>query len=204
MGGRPPKRGAPGIDRPSGFRTRDGTVQWPRVGPFVLVGLCSIWFAGRDQGAPDTHPAALEAALPNDNRVAAGTMRDGVLELELVARLARWRGEESDLAPDAPEPSVVQVLAFAEGDGPVTIPGPLIRVSVGIEVRVRVRNSIPDGTSIGLPPPTLRSESTSSTADSTLVVHGLRAGTTQDDTLLVQSGEVREVRYTAERPGTYL
>ena len=43
----------------------------------------------------------------------------------------------------------------------------------------------------------------SSVADDVLVVHGLRAGTAPDDTLPVSRGEVGEVRYLADRPGTY-
>ncbi|MCI0432883.1 MAG: multicopper oxidase domain-containing protein [Gemmatimonadetes bacterium] len=130
-------------------------------------------------------------------------LRDGVLELDLEARLARWEGEGSDLAAGARDPSIITVLGFAEEGGPVTIPGPLIRVPQGTEVRVRVRNSIPDSVSIGLPQPALREAGMSSVAGPVLIVRGLRAGTMPDDTLHVPQGETREVRYRADRPGTY-
>jgi FtsP/CotA-like multicopper oxidase with cupredoxin domain len=161
-------------------------------------------------GTPDAAPAAPEAArgspefaLPNDNRASAGMLRDGVLKLEMEARPARWQGEASDLAPEAADPSIVDVLGFAEAGGTVRIPGPLIRVPEGTEVRVRVRNAIPPGAVVGLPGVALREAGMSSVAGDVLVVHGLRAGTAPDDTLLVPRGEVGEVRYRADRPGTY-
>jgi FtsP/CotA-like multicopper oxidase with cupredoxin domain len=142
-------------------------------------------------------------AIPNDNRTPAGTLRDGVLELHLEARLARWEGEKSDLDADAVSPTIVDVLGFAEEGESVTIPGPLIRVSQGTEVRVRVRNSIPEGYPIGLPLPAAREPGMRSLADDVLVVRGLRAGTAADDVLRVPRGEVAEVRYRADVPGTY-
>jgi manganese oxidase len=127
-------------------------------------------------------------AVPNDNRIRAGTMRDGVLELDLEARPARWQGEKSDMTPGAADPTIVEVLAFAEMGGPARIPGPLIRVPQGTEVRVRVRNSIPAAYPIGLPVPAFRDDDIRSVAD---------------DVLRVPRGEVAEVRYRADVPGTY-
>jgi hypothetical protein len=138
-------------------------------------------------------------AVPNDNRTPAGTLRNGVLELDLEARPVRWQGEKSDLAPDAVDPTVVEVLGFAEAAGPVMIPGPLIRVPQGTEVRVRVRNSIPENYPIGLPVPVFREDGMRSVADDVLVVRGLRAGTASDDVLGVPRGEVVEVRYRSPR-----
>jgi FtsP/CotA-like multicopper oxidase with cupredoxin domain len=66
-----------------------------------------------------------------------------------------------------------------------------------------VRNSIPDDYPIGLPAPALRERGMRSLADDVLVVRGLRAGTTPDDVLEVARGEVSEVRYRADVPGTY-
>lgn len=160
-------------------------------------------------GAPDdgsrSSRDSREAApwvVPNDNRTPAGTLDDGVLKLRLEARLARWKGEKSNLLEGAPDPTVVPVLAFAEEGGPVSIPGPLIRVPEGTEVRIEVRNSIPEDVSIGLPGPSLREEGTDSEAGDVLVVHGLRAGTS-DDELRVERGQVGEVTYRADVPGTF-
>lgn len=151
-----------------------------------------------------TNQSVAEAiAVFNDNREPAGVMRDGIIELDLVARPARWHGERSDLDPNAPDPTIVEVLGFSEENGPVTIPGPLIRVPQGTEIRVRVRNSIPERYPLGLPGPALRERGMRSFADDVLVVHGLRPGSASDDVLRVPRGEVGEVRYRADVPGTY-
>src|SRR5215212_11081244 len=73
--------------------------------------------------APTTKAAA------NDNQSRAGTLRDGVLTLKLVARPVAWR-------PDGPTGCALSVHAFAEEGKSPQIPGPLIRVSAGTEVRV--------------------------------------------------------------------
>jgi hypothetical protein len=127
-------------------------------------------------------------------------LRDGVLAIDLVARPARWEGEKSDLAPGAASPTIVDVLGFSEEGGSVTIPGPLIRVPHGTELRIRVRNAIPGGYPIGLPGAALRTPGTRSVAADVLVVHGLRPGTASDDVLRVPRGEVAEVRYRADIP----
>src|SRR5688500_9709825 len=77
--------------------------------------------------APDCRgvPAAnAPSALPNDNRAPAGTMKDGVLTVRLVARAATWR-------PEGAQGCGLPVFAFAEEGKAAQIPGPLIRVPVG-------------------------------------------------------------------------
>jgi FtsP/CotA-like multicopper oxidase with cupredoxin domain len=158
----------------------------------------------KESSTPATSISVDEAlAVPNDNRTPAGSLRNGLLELDLEARPALWEGEVSDLDPDAANPTRVEVLGFAEEGGSVTIPGPLIRVPQGTEVRLRVRNSIPAGYPIGLPGPAVREHGMPSSADDVLIVRGLRAGTASDDVLRVPRGEVGEVRYRADVPGTY-
>ena len=75
------------------------------------------------------------AAVDNDNRSHAGSLRDGVLTIHLEAHPASWYAEETD-GPGLP------VYAFAEEGHQPQIPGPLIRVPEGTEVRATVRNSI--------------------------------------------------------------
>ena len=87
-------------------------------------------------------------AVVNDNRLAAGSTRDGVLSVLLDARPAQW-------LPDESVDSTLTVQAFAEQDGVPRIPGPLIRAEQGTLIRITVSNS---------------------TSDSTLVLHGLPAG----------------------------
>jgi FtsP/CotA-like multicopper oxidase with cupredoxin domain len=124
-------------------------------------------------------PRVAETVVPNDNRLPGGTLDGGVRRLRLVARTATWH-------PTRRVDSTVTVLAFADDGGAPRIPGPLLRAEAGTEVRVSVRNDL---------------------ADSTLVVHGLRAGTglaPADDTLHVAPGAEREVAFRAGAPGTYL
>ena len=77
-----------------------------------------------------------DRAIANDNRSPAGTVRNGVLTVRLVARAVAWQ-------PDGPKGCALTVHAFAEEGRATQIPGPLIRVSAGTEVRVSVRNALP-------------------------------------------------------------
>lgn len=77
--------------------------------------------------------------VANDNRVAAGATRDGVREIRLTARVARW-------LPDDGADSTLTVQAFADQDGRPRVPGPLVRVMEGDSVHITVVNAIPDST----------------------------------------------------------
>ncbi len=70
----------------------------------------------------------------NDNRTAAGRLEKGVLTLRLVMAQGTWYPEA-----DGHEPSL-QVPVFGEEGGPLTNPGPLIRVPQGTELHVSVKN----------------------------------------------------------------
>jgi FtsP/CotA-like multicopper oxidase with cupredoxin domain len=114
--------------------------------------------------------------IPNDNRTPAGSLRAGVLTLELEAREARWY-------PDGEGAPSIVMQVFAEVGGEPRNPGPLIRVPAGTTIRVSVRN-------------TLR--------DSTLVVYGLSTRpSAPDDTLQIAPGKTRERSFVAGAPGTY-
>ena len=73
----------------------------------------------------------------NDNRVPAGTLRGGILTVRLEMREGEWH-------PDGETETGVQVRAFAEEGKGLQIPGPLIRVAEGTEIRVSVRNTAAD------------------------------------------------------------
>lgn len=115
-------------------------------------------------------------AQPNDNRIAAGSLRDGVLTIAIDARIAAWK-------PDATVDSAVTIQTFSERGKAPTVPGPLIRVPIGTKIRATLHNAIPD---------------------STLIVHGLRAGGPTADTIVIKPGATREVSFTPAEPGTYL
>jgi FtsP/CotA-like multicopper oxidase with cupredoxin domain len=117
----------------------------------------------------------LARAVANQSRVPAGVLRDRVLTLSLDIVAAGWR-PESEHEPEVP------ILAFAEPGGAPLVPGPLVRVPLGTEVRLSLRNR----------------------SDSALVIGGLRAGPgAADDTVHLAAGATREVRYRLGKPGTW-
>src|SRR5579863_579227 len=93
----------------------------------IALLACTILFlmttAVADQNIP--------AAICNDNRTPAGIVADGVLNVHLEARQAVWY-------PNQDGKGHLVVSAFAEeGHGP-QIPGPFLRVPVGIEVSATI------------------------------------------------------------------
>ena len=135
--------------------------------------------AGRapsDTAVRTTNPTPAPAPIvANENRRAAGRLEGGVLTLRLEIGAGSLRPEE-DGGPGLP------ALAFGEEGGPLQVPGPMLRVPLGTEVRVRVRNA----------------------QDSTVFVHGLGSrASASDATLRLAAGETRDVNFRADRVGTY-
>lgn len=77
-------------------------------------------------------PAAVQ---PNDNRISAGQLVNGVLTVRLEAREGVWY-------PEGPAAPGVPVYAFSTGHGALKIPGPIIRVPAGTEIHAIVSNSL--------------------------------------------------------------
>jgi FtsP/CotA-like multicopper oxidase with cupredoxin domain len=125
-----------------------------------------------DQAASFTAPPRI---VPNDNRRPAGRLEGGVLTLHLEAREGMWH-------PHGPDRPGIRIGAFAEAGGPLQLPGPLIRVPSGTEVRISVRNGL----------------------DRPLAVFGLgeRRGLSSDS-VLIMPNETPTLRFTAGEPGTY-
>ncbi|MEO5580583.1 MAG: multicopper oxidase domain-containing protein, partial [Gemmatimonadaceae bacterium] len=73
----------------------------------------------------------------NDNRVAGGSLRGGVLTMRLVAQRASWY-------PAAEDGAVKVVETLAEKGRPPQIPAPLIRVPLGTRIEVTITNSLAD------------------------------------------------------------
>ena len=121
-----------------------------------------------------------KAALPrieaNQNLSPAGQLRDGVLTLRLEIREGDWY-PEADSAPAA----VMQ--AFGEEGRALQVPGPLIRVLAGTEVRATVRNTL---------------------AKDSAKLYGLhgRPGDGKQP-LEIPPGQIREIRFKVNAPGTY-
>ncbi|HEV2115959.1 MAG TPA: multicopper oxidase domain-containing protein [Terriglobales bacterium] len=124
--------------------------------------------------------AADQSSLPvivaNDNRTAAGTLKDGVLRLRLELRQARWYAEAADGVYE-------DVYAFAEQGRPPQSSGPLIRVPQGARIHVSLHNLLPIAAKI----------------------YGLHSYPGDpDQAVQLAAGEIREVQFDAGEPGTYM
>jgi FtsP/CotA-like multicopper oxidase with cupredoxin domain len=128
--------------------------------------------------AENTAEKTLPTIRLNDNHMPAGHLAAGVLEISFVADTGLWY-PVSENEPGIP------IQAFRNANGPLQIPGPLIRVPAGTEVRASVQNTI------------------SGTA---LTMHGLfsrKAAEAKSDELTIGLGETKEVRFRLDVPGTY-
>lgn len=143
-----------------------------RTGP-ILLALAALLLA-----LP--LPAQLPTAAPNDNRVAAGVLREGVLRVDLRAVRALWH-------PDGDSLPGVAVDAFAEGDGPPQMPAPLLRMPAGTELRLSIRNSLPRDTLTFRLPPGL----------------GGPGGAAMADRVAIPPGETRELRAWPRASGNH-
>ncbi len=106
----------------------------------MLALLVPAAMSAQAPAAPPVTPpggTTFPAGEINDNRRAAGTLRDGVLTLRLVVQWSAWT-LNSRTARDLP------MLAFAEEGKAPTIPGPVLRAPVGTRVRVSIRNPLAD------------------------------------------------------------
>jgi manganese oxidase len=115
-----------------------------------------------------------ERAMPNDNRTPAGTLTNGVLTVALELRPSVWM-------PNGDPGVAIPIAAFAEVGKASSIPGPLLRVPSGTQVRASLRNRL----------------------DVRAVVRGLRDHDGTADSLVLAPGETRDVEFTARAIGTH-
>ena len=114
-------------------------------------------------------------ATVHSNHAASGTRAGTTLAIALDVVESAWRPEGDD-DPEVP------VLAFAEAGKPPSVPGPMIRVPQGTEIRITLRNRV----------------------DTSITVGGLRPGVSDaPDTLTIGAGQTRELRYRLDKPGSY-
>jgi FtsP/CotA-like multicopper oxidase with cupredoxin domain len=120
-------------------------------------------------------PPAPAAVRANDNRTPAGTLANGVLTIKLDAAIGSW-------APEGSRGPALDFPVFAEQGKAPQIPGPLIRVPAGTEVRATIHNSLAF----------------------TLCVRGLQQRSAATiDTFDIEPGATREIRFRATTPGTF-
>lgn len=125
-------------------------------------------------GESARHHSAPPVLVPNPNTTPAGRIRDGELTIDLEATTARWHREGGS-------PSVKVVDAFGEPGHTPTIPGPLVRIPAGTELRFRVRNRLARSITFFVP---------------TSIV--------TDDSVVVPAGATVEIRTRPSRPGSFL
>jgi FtsP/CotA-like multicopper oxidase with cupredoxin domain len=125
--------------------------------------------------------AAATAASPiprtiqiNDNLRPAGKADGSLLNLQLVADVGSWHPAGANGPP-------LEVAAFGEEGGELSVPGPLIRAREGTTVVVSLRNAL----------------------SSTLRVFGLCAKPGPCEPIAVAPGASREVRFALNAPGTF-
>ena len=117
---------------------------------------------------------ALEQVAINRNEKAAGVLRDGVLTLRLEIREGEWH-------PDGAGTPGIKVYAFGEEGKPLQVPGPLVRIPRGTQVRTTLRNRTPEK----------------------LFLHGFYDRSAATTPIELEPGAVREVGFTATVPGTF-
>jgi manganese oxidase len=149
---------------------------------FLWLGLTTLVVAVQASPQHVSPDPAKTTSLPkiqlNDNHRAAGSLHDRVLNVSLIAETGMWY-------PAGEDEQGIPIQAFRDSNGRLQIPGPLIRVPAGTEIRASVRNAIP-GTS--------------------LTIHGLfsrPAASGQADQSMTMFGETSEVRFRLGVPGTY-
>jgi len=143
------------------------------LGCFAVVSGSAVFL--RPERPPDGDFAHLQEILTNDNRTRAGELRGNVLSINLIAAPGIWFPED-DKGPGH------RVYAFGEEGRTLSNPGPLLRVPAGTEIRVTIRNGIPD---------------------SPLVVHGLHDRPGVPAVMTVPAAGTGSVRFRVTSPGTY-
>ncbi len=120
-------------------------------------------------------PTSLPAVVTHDNRQAAGSLRDGVLTLDLTAQVGLWR-------PEGDAGRAIRVEVFGEAASAPSAPAPLIRIPEGTRVAVGVHNDLAHP----------------------LRVHGLcDRGANTCAPIDVPAGQMRRVQFTSGPAGTY-
>lgn len=154
--------------------------------PSLLIALALLdGLSGKCDGVPTTNAGR---ALANDNRVPGGELKDGMLTIRLTMREAAWY-------PDGPQGCGLRVHTFAEDGKSPRVPGPLIRVTVGTEVRVILRNELGESVRVrGLVERPVEWRTLGSA----------KAQLAMDSTAIeIAKGEVREIRFRTTVPGNF-
>lgn len=139
-----------------------------------LSGVALIVGAASPRGAP----ALVE---PNPNIHRAGTLHDGVLTVALEAAEHTWQS-------DGPKRPAERIAAFSEAGQAPLVPGPLLRVTAGTEIRLTVRNFLAAPLTFFVP----------------AAVHGGPDALNKADSVVIGPGAVGQLTTRATAPGGYV
>ena len=150
---------------------------WPmRAAVVPLAGaVFALAVIGRTPTTPSVRVATDAQIEANDNTRAAGTLRDGVLTISLVAGEGTWY-------PEAESGPGRAVYTFGESATGLRNPGPMIRVPAGTEIVAIVHNAI-DGAA--------------------LTIHGLHDRPAPAQPIVIAPDDSALVRFRVTTPGTY-
>lgn len=119
----------------------------------------------------------LEEVQINDNRKPAGELRNGIFYINLEIREGNWYPETKDGAP-------IKITAITEVGKPLQVPGPLIRVPEGTEIKATITNR-----ATGQP--------------HSLFGFYQRPNSNLKDSILIAPGETKQINFSAGTAGTY-
>ncbi len=146
----------------------------------VIVVIATLVSEGHAKTSPNAGPREvsgthLPAIVTHDNDRPAGSLENGVLRLELKARVGLWR-------PEGETGRALRIEAFGEGSSAPSAPAPLIRVPEGTEIAASVHNDL----------------------EHAMRVHGLcDRGERACPPVEVAAGETRQLRFKSGPAGTY-
>jgi FtsP/CotA-like multicopper oxidase with cupredoxin domain len=146
----------------------------------VLAALLCVWFLALASVCAlgqetNSGPSKLPRIAINNNTVPAGVLSNGVLNLKLEISKGEWYPESED----GPH---ITVYAFSEAGKAPCIPGPLIRVPEGSQIKLRIHNTL----------------------EVPIKLHGLNQRPGKDTPVTLAANEEREIDFPAGAPGTYL
>ncbi|HEV8447199.1 MAG TPA: multicopper oxidase domain-containing protein [Gemmatimonadaceae bacterium] len=131
-------------------------------------------------GARTSVSSAAPEVRPNPNTTSAGMLHDGVLTVALEAKPSLWRFSGTR--------QPMTVAAFSEQGKPPLMPGPLLRVPVGTQLRLTIRNSLDKPLTFIVP----------------AAVHGAPDRITAMDSVIIAPNTVDTLSAPATVPGSYV
>jgi FtsP/CotA-like multicopper oxidase with cupredoxin domain len=136
-----------------------------RVSIPALLAICLGTLASADSVARSGATAAPAVVSPNPNTAHAGVLRGATLTLTLEAKPSLWY-------LDGPNHPAMTIEAFSEPGKPPLMPGPLVRVPAGTELRLTIRNSLARPLTFFLPHELRGARNDGDLVDSLVIVPG--------------------------------